>query len=210
MPNCEMFQEEIKNWFFENKMKEKTMFLKLFSFYLLIFVFIAILSSCNLFGPPHPPQDATQYLENNGIDANIIKRIIDRNMLTKDEYKKFSVSNNENVRFMIATNPHTPIDILSELTNDKSDIVLQGVLRNNRLPVKELKKQLIHKHLLKYLVGNQNLPETTILEIYDKNKTIPLVYFAMNPKCPERIKTIILNSGDFLAKRYLENSLQKQ
>lgn len=173
------------------------------------FIFFALFNSSCFWGPPLPEREAKDVLHRENVNETVIQKLIQREHLQNSEYAIFSQHKNDNVRFLIATNPHTPKDILSQLENDSSNLVLQGITRNPQISDQTLQKLLKHQSLLQYLVGNPRLSETEILEIYRKHKDIPLYYFAINPRCPSEIKKVILKSNDHLAKQWLEINSQK-
>lgn len=174
-----------------------------------IFIFLALFNFSCFWGPPLPEREAKDILHSENVNDTVIQKLIQREHLQDNEYTIFSQHKNENVRFLIATNPHTPKDILSQLENDSSNLVLQGITRNPQISDQTLQNLLKHQSLLRYLVGNPRLSDTEILEIYRQHKEIPLYYFAINPRCPNEIKKVILKSNDHLAKQWLEINSQK-
>lgn len=160
-------------------------------------------------GVQFPQADAERYLREQGMSKDGAERITHLNPLTQDEYTKYSNSNNSDIRYTIALNPHTPEAVLMQLSKDRNMTVRQGLAANKKLPANlatELSKDT--KRVLQTLVGNPSVPEETLLDIFD-NKNIAPYWFARNPNCPERIRQYIQTQGDDITRRTLKEKYKR-
>jgi hypothetical protein len=156
------------------------------------------------FGPPHPRKDALEFLQLKGYPAPLINKIMSGSQISESEFYQFGNSENENVRYMIASNPFTPLSLLTILATDSDALVRQGVAHNRSITkeIIDLLKQDIK--VQDALVQNSSVPDDVILKIYD-GKKVSLAAFANNPNCPMAIQNEIINSGSSLAKKKLES-----
>jgi len=78
-------------------------------------------------GGVHFPQaDAERYLREQGMSKEEAERITNLKPLTQEEYTKYSNSSNSDIRYTIALNPHTPEEVLMQLSKDRNMTVRQG------------------------------------------------------------------------------------
>lgn len=161
-------------------------------------------------GGVHFPQaDAEKYLREQGMSKEEAEKITHLTPLTQEEYTKYSNSNNSDIRYAIALNPHTPEEVLMQLSKDRNMTVRQGLAANKNLPANlaiELSKDT--KRVLQTLAGNPSVPEETLLDIFD-NKNIAPYWFALNPNCPERIRQYIQTQGNDITRITLKENYKR-
>jgi len=175
-----------------------------------VVAFTVLLCSCNIMGPPLPEKWGAEYLKSTGVQDETIDKITKSKTLSREEFEKYSRSDDVNVRHLIARNPHIPNDLLSELVKDKNFFVREGVALNtsiSREMVDALKKD--HLCVVSALVSNPSVPEDVILEIY-KSRKMHLSCYARNPKCPEIIRDDILKSRDADAMDWLSITKERE
>lgn len=173
---------------------------------IVILVISLFISSCRLFGPPFPEKQAREFLEGKNVSSTLINKVTNKKQLTLEEFKRFSKSTNESVRFLIASNQYIPKDLQKKMAHDKSSFVRAGVATNIAI-----EKRIID--LLKTdnisvqsaLVSNPSVSSNIILDLYKQNRKINLINFALNPYCPEEIKKDIRHSVDGMAQDCLKN-----
>lgn len=181
---------------------------------------LVVLTSCQSFGPPLPRKYAREFLQSKNYPALLIEKIMKCEKLSEVEFYQLGNSEDKNVRYMIVSNPYTPIPLLTKLAKDPDVMVRQGVAHNTSI-TKDIIDTLNQGYIVpnvdtrKYdwrvrseLVQNPSVPDDVILEIYEKRQAplekIPLAYFALNPNCPEIIKQDIRNSWNSSAKQNLK------
>lgn len=177
---------------------------------------LLLVSSCNseppyLFGPPFPEHGANKYLKSQGVSPETIDKIIKLEDMPQEDFEKYSRSDNMDVRFQIALNPHTPSNILEILARDNKWFVREGVAINRSIDAKliDMLKNDKDSGVWEALVGNPSVPEDVILWIYENHDKRYLNFYATNPKCPESIKNDIRKSNDRFAKDLLKMTEDK-
>lgn len=170
-------------------------------------VFFVFLLSCDSasrsIGPRLPKEEARKHLESLGISEQSIRRILD--LQNSENFLELSESPNDSVRYLIAKNPFTPITVYEKLMADANEFVRQGAASSVSIDMKHallLSRDRSDK-VQGTLVGNPFVAESLVLEIYQRNRNIPLAKYAMNPFCPKKIKEAILKSTDREAKQWL-------
>lgn len=156
-------------------------------------------------GPPLPKSDTTVYLEACGASKDLIYRVVELKQLEIEKIQELSVSTNVSVRYLIAKNPFTPEQIYKRLMTDESEFVRQGAARSRSIDTEQalaLSKDTSTR-VQGALVANPSVAEALILELRKKNRNIPLTDFAMNIRCPAKIRQEILDSWDTSAKQWL-------
>jgi len=141
-----------------------------------------------------PVQRAETCLQEKNVDPALIQKFLKGEDIGQSEFLIFSKYDNENVRYFVAANIHAGADILSSLADDKSELVLQGLVGNPNISDATFDALLQHPSLLKYLIQNKSLSEERLLSIYHQCKDVPLASFALRPDCPEEIKIKIIES----------------
>jgi hypothetical protein len=175
----------------------------------LVALSVLIFVSCdvveNSIGPPLPKRDTTVYLEACGASKDLIYRVVDLKQLEIEKIQELSISTNVSVRYLIAKNPFTPEQIYKRLMADESEFVRQGAARSRSINAEQaftLSKDPSTR-VQGALVANPSVAEALILELRKKNRNIPLTDFAMNIRCPAKIRQEILESRDTSAKQWL-------
>jgi len=154
-----------------------------------------------------PKKEATTYLVSLGVSERFIQQVLDLKDLEREQFEWLIAHSNAAVRYFIAKNPSLPKDLYYKLMADPDEFVRQGAAGNAAIDIKEA-VILSHDKSMRVkgvLVGNPSVDEFVILDIRRQNPEIPLVQFAMNRRCPEKIKHEISISGDSEAKYWLAN-----
>lgn len=156
-------------------------------------------------GPPLPKRDATVYLESVGASKELIRCVIELQEMEINTFQELSTSTNVSVRYLIAKNPFTPEMTYKRLMADEIEFVRQGAAHSRSI---SLEQALILSRdpscpVQGALVSNPSVSESLILEMRQRNRKIPLTDFAMNVRCPDKIRQEILRSWDSSAKQWL-------
>ena len=156
-------------------------------------------------GPALPKRDATLYLESLGTSKDLIRRVTNLQEMEIDKIQELSTSTNVSVRYLIAKNPFTPLIIYERLMADGDEFVRRGAASSRSISTEQARilSQDSSCQVQGNLVSNPSVAESLILELRQRNKKIPLSDFAMNVRCPDKIRKEILNSWDSDAKRWL-------
>ena len=171
---------------------------------LIILLFLTVLiCSCQFHA--RPEKNGGEYLKEIGVDDETIDKITKRKEMSRDEFEKYYRCDDVNVRYLIAANPHIPIDLLGEFIKDKNEYIRNGMASNpsiNKDMIDVLKNDPSYS-VRASLLRNPSVPEEIILMIYKTDKKNFLSYCAMNPNCPKAIKDDILKSDNEIAKKWL-------
>lgn len=169
--------------------------------------FTVLTCSCTqgVWGDPNPRGLGSEYLKSTGVQDETIDRITNRKEMSRDEFEKYSRSDDVNVRHLIASNTHIPSDLLGKLVKDKHFFVREGAAYNTSIDkdMIDMLKNDRNLSVLSLFVTNPSVPEDDIIRIYNTNKKYYLSWCAMNPKCPKAIKVDILNSDNERARKWL-------
>jgi len=172
-----------------------------------IVTFTILICSCTrgVWGDPNPKGLGSEYLKSTGVQDETIDRIANRKEMSRDEFEKYSRSDDVNVRHLIASNTHIPSDLLSVLVKDKHFFVREGAAYNTSInkDMIDMLKNDTNLSVLSLLVTNPSVPEDDIIRIYNTNKKYYLSWCAMNAKCPGTIHDDILKSDDEMARSWL-------
>lgn len=156
------------------------------------------------FGPPMVQYHAEKCLREENVHEVMIQNINNHEDIGRENFLIYSQDKDENVRCVIAFNQYIPPDILLRLASDRSDLVIQGVLKNPTLSEEIIAELLKNPVSLKRLAASPQVPQETLMQIYKQHKEVPLYEFASNPNCPEEIKADIRKSHDIVANMELD------
>lgn len=171
-----------------------------------IFTFALIagaLTSCN--GPAFPERDGRLSLEKRGYPESIIVAVAERKPLDPRLVVELRRKGNEQVRFLIASNPHLSPEAIDLFIEDKNDFARSGTAHNPALTRSQMEKLFHDPSHTVYcgLAGNPSVPEALLLKLHAERNP-GLLWFALNPKCPPAIKSEIRKSNDELARYWLQ------
>ena len=177
----------------------------------LIFYFLLIIlliGGCN--GPAFPKRDGKAYMEQKGYPNEIIEAVIYNKQLSPERVVEFSNSKSLDVRYLVAGNPFLASEEIDLYINDKNDFVRSGVALNPNLTGSQIDRVFKDSSHTVYskLAGNPTVPKEILLKLH-RERNPGLVYFALNPRCPQEIKNEILSSNDNLAKKWLETKNER-
>lgn len=169
-----------------------------------------ILQACDICGPAYPERDGKAYMERKGFPKELSESVLERKPLSHESILELSKCPDINVRFLVAWNPNLETSELDLFINDASDFVRAGAARNEKLTNAQIQKLFKDKSHTVYctLAGNPSVPEETLLKLH-KERNPGLLWFAMNPKCPESVKAQIRSSNDTLAQQWLSITAER-
>ena len=165
----------------------------------------AILTGCFQIGPTYPERDGRKYLESHGYSASFIEQVIDGDKIEHSKVIELSKCKSADVRFLVARNSNLTHEEIGIFIQDKNDFARSGAACNTSLPTNQidlLTDDPSHTFYCK-LAGNTSLSESALLRIH-KKRNPGILWFAMNPNCPDSIRKEIESSQDDLAKRWLD------
>ena len=167
-----------------------------------LFLALPLLLSCGFqMGPAHPERDGTAFLKKRGYTDEVIGCVTTIQKVDADMFARLVKEESRDVKFLVAQNPHLPPELLRVLISDADDFVRGGAALNPNLSaeqIQELSNDPSHTTRL-YIARNPHVPEEVLIELHEQ-RGMELVWFAMNPKCPERLKSKMqkLNDEDAL------------
>jgi hypothetical protein len=155
-------------------------------------------------GGAYPERDGRAFLEKAGYEPSVIEAVVGRGVLTPEQIKEFSTSRSPDVRFLVAGNPHLRPQDIDLFLKDSNDYARSGAAYNPRLSPEQMERLFRDPSHTVYcsLARNPAVPEAMLLRLH-KERNPGLVWFAMNPNCPEALRNEIRSSGDDLARRWL-------
>lgn len=117
---------------------------------------------------------------------------------------ELSKCNSTDVRFLVARNPNLTHDEIDLFLRDPDDFARSGAACNLNLSSNQIEALTTDPSHTVYskLASNPSLSEQELLRIH-KARNPRILFFAMNPNCPESIRKEILESDDSLAKQWL-------
>jgi hypothetical protein len=155
-------------------------------------------------GGAHPEEDGKAFLKKHGYAQSVIGAVVNQGVLSRQQIIEFSKSQSPDVRFLVASNPNLQPQDIELFLNDRNDYARSGTAYNPNLSPEQIARLFDDPSHTVYcsLARNPAVPTETLLRLH-KQRNPGLVWFAMNPKCPEVLKNEILKSGDNLAKQWL-------
>lgn len=165
----------------------------------------ALLAGCDIAGPAHPERDGRTYLENHGHPTPFVDRVVNGDKLDHGEVIDLSKCSSADVRFLVARNPNLTRDEIDIFIRDKNDFARSGAAWNTNLSPSQIDILTEDPSHTVYcgLARNEALSEDALLRLH-KKRNPGILWFAMNPNCPDSIRQEIVSSQDDLAKRWLD------
>ena len=166
---------------------------------------VFVLAGCGFqIGPAYPEKDGRAALEKARVPAAEIDTVVTGGVLTATQVVAFGASGSSDVRFLVARNAHLAPAQIETFIKDRSDFVRSGAACNPSLTsnqVDRLAGDTSHT-VLAQLAGNPALTDAQLLDLHRIRKP-GLVWFALNPNCPDSIRAEILASTDTMAQHWL-------
>ena len=179
---------------------------------LLYMVAIFSLTGCFLANAPaFPGRDAKKYLSELGVSTETIRSLVCSKELTDQEISMLLNTDNYNVLFLLGKNKHIPLKIQDQLSDNPDNFIRSGLAKNTNITEENIKKLFNDESHTVYcgLATNPALRKSELVDLHKKRHP-GLVWFAMNPNCPEEIIHEIENSDKELAKRRLSITRQRK
>lgn len=163
-----------------------------------------LLQACDICGPAYPERDGRAYMERKGFPKELVEDVLGRKSLSHAHVVELSKCSDINVRFLVGSNPNLKAEEIDLFIYASNDFVRSGAARNTSLAKEQMEKLFKDSSHTVYasLAGNPSVPEEMLLRLHKERKP-GLLWFAMNPKCPEGIKAQIRASDDTLAQQWL-------
>lgn len=160
---------------------------------------------CNIAGPAHPERDGRKYLETHGFLRSFVDHVMSGEKLNHSEVLELSKCPSTDVRYLVASNPNLTSDEIDIFIRDKNDFVRSGAACNTSLSSTQIDVLTEDSSHTVYcqLAGNTSLSEEALLSVH-KKRNPGILWFAVNPNCPDAIRQEIVNSHDDLAKHWLQ------
>ena len=155
-------------------------------------------------GPAYPEKDGRAALEKAGVPAAEVDAVVTGGPLAATQVVAFGASGSIDVRFLVARNPHLAPAQIDPFVKDRNDFVRSGAACNPNLTsnqVDALAGDTSHT-VIAQLAGNPSLTDAQLLDLHKIRKP-GLIWFALNPNCPDAIRTEILHSTDTMAQQWL-------
>jgi hypothetical protein len=184
-------------------------------------------------------ENPTKLLENKELDINLIKEIYlnfkyDLDVISKiamnlsmrtsvydSEKEKSDVmiwllvelsdSSDMSVRWAVAKNPHTPVEILEKLSNDEVNLVRALVATNPNTPIFILNKFFSDEKIVRDgLSGNPSTPTKILNILADDSDKMVRIRVAKNPLVSKETLLKLLNDFDLEIKKIAEIKLKEK
>jgi hypothetical protein len=173
--------------------------------WLVVGVALLLLTGCLSNAPPMYGRDARQFLQAQGVEAELIDRLTRHETLTAEEVAGLAGYENIAVKHLLGANLGAPPEFLAELARHPHLEVRTGVASNPRAPMEVLLSLRVpgrYDTVNLALSGNPMLPQSLLREIYE-NGEAGLLGLARNPNLPEDLMYAIDRRGDSLELAHL-------
>ena len=169
----------------------------------IVLALIITMAGCN--SPPLYQQRAREYLVDQKVESDLIRRVIEIKPLQRSEVDLLLQYDNIPTLHLLASNPSISENVLRKLAQHPDEEVRWGVAVNPNSPVDILNSyRTIKKYttMNTYLARNHRLPKHVIIEMYNNREALD-TSFALNENCPEQIMLQIAKGTDTTAKAWL-------
>lgn len=160
-----------------------------------------VINASAFIGPAYPEKDGRAYLERKAYAPPVIEQVIALQALDATTFSQLAKEDSTDVRFLVAQNPFLPAALLQQLAQDSSDFVRGGAALNPHLTPLQIQQLSADPSPTTqiYVARNPYIPEADLLRLHEVHG-IELVWFAMNPNCPQVLKDKMrtLNDEDAL------------
>lgn len=164
-----------------------------------IIISTLLLAGCN--APPMYEGNARAFLQAQGVDAALSKRLSKHETLTEAEVVILQGYENIAVKHLLGANLGTPPELLAELATHPDSEVRTGVASNPKTPLAvllSLRTPGRYTTVNTWLSGNPMLPQKLLREMYNTGEA-GMLELATNPNLPEDLMRAIDENGDWLA-----------
>ncbi|MBM4154638.1 MAG: hypothetical protein FJ221_06365 [Lentisphaerae bacterium] len=166
---------------------------------------MALTAGCGFeIGPAHPERDGGAYLRKHGYPAELVDAVLKGGPLSQSDVVRLGACRSADVRFLVAANTNLAQPEIDAFIRDRNDFVRSGAARNPGLSPAQIATLAADPSHTVYcsLAGNEALSDEELLRIHT-TRNPGLVWFALNPNCPDSIRREILDSNDSFAKDWL-------
>lgn len=166
--------------------------------------FLAAGCGMQICGPAYPEKNGGQYLRQAGYASETVTAVIARAPLDHKLVVELTACRSSDIRYLVAGNPHLTGDEIGLYMADGDDFARSGAATNPSLSPAQMQTLMKDPSHTVYarLAGNPAVPPALLLQLH-KERHPGLLWFAMNPKCPDELKREIRASDDDLAKHWL-------
>jgi hypothetical protein len=169
---------------------------------LMIIVSVALLIvGCTANAPPMYENDARKFLRDQGVEADLIKKLTSYNdILTDSEVERLQYYENVAVKHLLGRNLGTPPELLAALAKHPHFEVRTGVASNPKTPLPVLLSLRVkgrYDTVNTALATNPMLPQSVLREMYNAKEGSE-DRFAENPNLPEDLIRAIDKNAGFL------------
>lgn len=164
-----------------------------------------LLAGCPVNTPPMYSREAREFLQAQGIEAALIRKLTDYEILTSVEVVRLQGYDNVAVKHLLGANLGTPPKLLVTLAAHPSFEVRSGVASNPRAPLALLLSLRVpgrYDTVNLALSRNPMLPQNLLREMYNTGEA-GVLGLAMNPNLPEDLMRAIDKASDWLAQATL-------
>ena len=160
-----------------------------------------LLTGCTLNAPPMYGRDAREFLRNQGVEAALIEKLTNYEILTGADVAQLQGYDNVAVKHLLGANLGTPPELLTALANHPNFEVRTGVAANPKTPMAVLLSLRVPRRydtVNLALSSNPMLPQKLLREMYNTGEA-DVYGLARNPNLPEDLMRAIDKKGDWLA-----------
>lgn len=153
---------------------------------------------------PLPTADAPPYLKRRGYTPEEIQAIVDRHPLPARLFEKAASERSSDVRMLLAGNKHLTNTQRESFMHDRDEQVRSSLAWNRSLTIGQIRRLYDdpNPYVLAGLAQNPAVPQEILMRLRSE-RGVGLTDFAMNPKCPPKIRKEILKSDNAFAKELL-------
>lgn len=156
-------------------------------------------------------QVVSQIAMNLSLRTSVYEREKEKSPIIKELLIKLSKAEDMSIRWAVAKNPHTPVDILEKLAKDKVNLVRALVATNPNTPSHVLSKLFNDEKIVRDgLSGNPNTPPKILKTLADDSDKMVRMRVAENPSTPIEVLEYLKNDINEDVVKAVEASLNKR
>ena len=166
---------------------------------------VSLLVGCPVNTPPMYSRNARAFLLAQGVEAALVKKLTDHEILTDAEVERLQDYDNVAVKHLLGANLGTPPELLTALAKHPNFEVRTGVATNPKAPLAVLLSLRVpgrYDTVNLALSRNPMLPQKLLREMYNTGES-DVLGLAMNPNLPEDLMRAIDKTGDSHARSTL-------
>ena len=171
----------------------------------MLFLVVVLLLAVGCNEPPLYRMHAREFLQQQGVDADLIDRLLAVEPLDGPEADRLSRFDNLAVLHLLASNPSTPAPLVARLARHSSMDVRNGVAINPNAPLElllSLRTPGRYTTQNNALARNPRMPQTLLREMYE-NQEAGWTSLAMNPNTPPDLLRKIAAEGSEVDRAWL-------